>query len=265
MKKGIAYELFIYFLCFSFLLLTGGFTRMAADAAERGLPMGEMISRGEVKFEARENVWKTVEPFHFPIFQGVRIKTGKGQALVVLSSDSQIEVGQNSLFSFQHGGQFHLFQGRVSFRIPSDTELTLRAGNLSIGKPTPLEAAKTPLISPGAKETVGSIALHPNGSVTVRSIRGPLSIQNQDRVVLAAISPRESVTIPSVTASERQEIMVAQVGEYPTGEALTEEFLGLSTTTWMVIGLAGVAAVGAGIAIAASGDDDDRFYLPLCP
>jgi hypothetical protein len=261
----LLYKTFVYFLCFSFLLLTGGFSRMAAEAKEGGLPIGEMISRGRVKFEARENVWKRVDPSHFPIFQGVKIKTEKGQALVVLANNSQIEAGQDSLFSFQHDDQFHLIQGRVSFRIPPDATMSLKVANLSIGKSLPLQAAKDPLVSPRSEETVGSIALHPNGAVTVKNFRGPLSVQNQDRVVLAALSSKESVTIPSVTASGEQRQMVAQTGEYPTGEALTEEFLGLSTWTWMVISLAAVVAAGVGITLAVSGDDDDRVIISVCP
>ncbi|MFB0507329.1 MAG: hypothetical protein ACETWT_11405, partial [Thermodesulfobacteriota bacterium] len=114
MANRIAYKTFIYFLCFSFLVLTGGFPGMAAEATESGLPIGEMTSNGEVKFEARENVWKDVEPMHFPVFQGVRIKTERGLALIVLAKGVQIEVGQNSLFSFQQDDQFHLLQGRMS-------------------------------------------------------------------------------------------------------------------------------------------------------
>ncbi len=268
MGNAIIYKVFIYFLCFSFLLLSGGFPRTTAEAKERGLPIGEMISRGEVKFEARETVWRKVEPSHFPIFQGVRIKTEKGQALIVLANDSQIDVGQNSLFYFQRNDQCHLFQGGISFRIPSGDEMSFRVGNLSIGKSPQLEAAKNTLISPRSEETVGSIALHPNGSVTVKSIRGPLSIQNQDRLVLAAISPGESVTIPSVTTSGEQRPMVAQVGEYPTGPAVTEEILGLSKTTWMFIALAATAAIGGGIALAGTGEDGDDIiipYVPSCP
>ena len=263
MKKGIASKFFIYFLCFSFLLLTGGFPRMVAEASESGLPIGEMISSGQVKFEARENVWKNVEPIHFPIFQGVRIKTEKGQALIVLSNEGQIEAGQNSLFSLQPDDQFHLFQGAISFRIPSGAVMSFRVGKLTIGKPPTLQAAKSPsAISPRSEETVGLITLHPDGSVTVKSIRGPLSVQNQDRVVLAAISSRESVTIPPAAASGEQGVMVAQVGEVGTIGA-TEELLGLSTSTWMWIGLGTVAVAGGAIAVAASGEDDDRVVV--CP
>jgi len=266
MRRGFVYKIFICFLCFAFTSLTGGFPRMLADAREGGLPIGEMISRGEVKYEARENVWKTVEPSHFPIFQGAKIKTGKGMALVVLVNESQIEVRDNSLLSFQQNDQFHLSQGTISFRIPSGTETSFRVGDLSIGKSPPLEAAKGPLISPRSEETVGSIALHSNGAVTVKSIKGPLSVQNQDSVVLAALSSKESVTIPSITASGGQGKMVAQVGdEYPTGEAVTEELLGLSKTTWMFIAVAAVAVVGGGIAYFALTEDDDDEFIPICP
>ncbi len=143
--------------------------------------------------------------------------------------------------------------------------MSFRVANLSIGKPLPLHAAKDPLVSARSEETVGSITLHPHGAVTVKSIRGPLSIQNQDRVVLAALSPKESVTIPSATASGEQGQMLAQVGEYPTGTALTEEFWGLSTTTWMIIGVAAVLATGVGIYLAVEDGDDHDFLQPISP
>lgn len=266
MGQGLLYKIFIYFLCVSFLLLTGGFSSMAAEAKEGGLPIGEMISRGGVKFEARENVWKRVEPSHFPIFQGVKIKTEKGRALVVLANDSQIEAGQDSRFSFQHDDQLQLIQGRVSFRIPSNADMSFRAANLSIGKSLPLQVAKDPLVSPRGEDTVGSISLHPNGAVTVRSMRGPLSIQNQNRVVLAALSSGESTTIPSVTTSGEQRQMVAVIGEYPTGTtALGTPLLGLSTWTWMLISLTAIGVAGAGIALAVEGGDERTVVIPVCP
>jgi len=261
MRRGVIYKGFVYVLCFAFLSLTGGFPRMAAEAKERSLPVGEMISSGEVKFEARENVWKNVEPAHFPVFQGVRIKTENGRALVVLTNDTQIEVGQTSLFSIQNHDQVQLFQGGVSFRIPVGADMSFRVGNLFIGRSLSLHAAKTPLDSPRSDETVGSITLQANGAVTVKSIRGPLSIHDQHRVVLAALSRGESVTIPSVTASGKQRIMVAQPAGYPPGEAPTEEVLGLSKTTWVLIGVGTVALVGGVIVWAASDGDDDRAFL----
>jgi len=265
MSKGMGYTLFIYFLCFSFLLLTGGLPKMAAQGGQRGLPIGEMISRGGVKFEARKNVWKKVEPSHFPIFQGVRIETEKGVALIVLADGSQIDVDQNSLFSFQDHHQFTLLKGGISFRIPSGAEMSFRVGNLSIRKPLPLEATKGPLISRKSEETIGSITLHPTGSVTVKSIRGPVPIQNQESVVLATISSGESVAIPYATASDEVGQMVATDDQYPTGRALTDEFLGLSKTTWMFISLGAAAAVGTGIWLGATEEDDDDFIIPIIP
>jgi len=265
MGKGMGYTFFIYFLCFSFLLLTGGFPKMAAQAGQRGLPIGEMISRGEVKFEARKNAWKKVEPSHFPIFQGVRIKTEKGVALIVLADGSQIDVDRNSLFSFQHHHQFTLLKGGISFRIPSGAEMSFKVGDLSIGKPLELEATKGPLISQRNEETIGSITLHPTGSVTVKSIRGPLSIQNQESLVLGAISSGESVGIPYATASDDVGQMITVDDQYPTGKALTDEFLGLSKATWMFIALGAVAAVGAGIYLGVTKDDDDEFLVPVVP
>jgi hypothetical protein len=270
MRKGSAYKTFIYFLCFSFVLLTSGLPRAAAEATESGLPTGEIISSGEVRFEARENVWKRVEPSHFPVFLGVRIKTEKGQALVVLTDESQVEVGPHSLFSLQPNSQFHLFQGRVSFRIPSGVDISFRVGKLSIKKPRRMQAARGLVIAPKNEETIGSVIIRPNGAVTVKSIQGPLSVQNQESVVLAALSSNESVTIPSATAFEGEGEMVAQVYDvvsemYPTGKAATDELLGLSNTTWMFIALGAVAAAGAGIYLGVTKDDDDEFLVPICP
>jgi hypothetical protein len=256
MGNGIVYKTFIYFLCFSFLLFAGGFPRMAAEATERGLPIGEMTSSGEVKFEARENVWKDVEPMQFPVFQGVRIKTGKGVALIVVAKDIRIEVEQSSLFSFQGDDQFHLFQGRISFRIPSGADMSFRVANLSIGKSLRLQATKDPLVSPRTEETVGSITLHPNGSVTVKSVRGSLSIQTQDRAVLAALSPRQSVTIPSITTSGGQRQMLAQVGAPTTGAPE------ISTTTYGILAFLGAAALGTGLYFIFEDDDSRRVVIP---
>ena len=262
MKRGVLYKSFVYFLCFSFVLLTGGFTRVAVEAREISTPLGEMISSGEVAYEARENVWKEVEPAHFPIFQGVKIKTEKGRALIVLAENRQIEVGHKSLLSFQHGEHVQLFQGGISFRIPSGADMSFRVGALSIGKSLPLQAAKSPLVPPKVEETVGTIAIHSNGAATVRSARGPLAVRDQDGVLLAALATRESVTIPSAMVSGQQGIMVAQApGEYPTGEALTEEFLGLPDWAWWVIGVGAVVVTGVGIGIAASGGDGDDYFI----
>jgi hypothetical protein len=110
MRRRVAYKIFVYFLCLSFFLLTGGFPRMAAQAKGRSISIGEMVSSGEVKFEARKNAWKKVEPALFPVFQGVKIKTEKGEALIVLANNIRVQVGQDSLFSFQEANQLHLLK-----------------------------------------------------------------------------------------------------------------------------------------------------------
>jgi hypothetical protein len=266
MKRGFIYKSFVYFLCFSILLLTGGFTRLAVEARGVSTPLGEMISTGEVAYETRESVWKKVEPAHFPIFQGFRIKTEKGRALIVLTENRQIEVGDKSLLSFQNDEHVQLFQGGISFRIPSGAHMRFRVGALSIGKSHPLQAAKGPLVSPNVEETVGTIAIHANGAATVRSVRGPLAVRDQDGVLLAAFAPRESLTIPSAIVSGEQGIMVAQApGEYPTGEALSDEFLGLPTWAWWVIGVGSVIGIGVAIALIAEDDDGGDFFFLTKP
>jgi hypothetical protein len=143
--------------------------------------------------------------------------------------------------------------------------MSFGVGNLSIRKPLPLEATKGSLISQRNEETIGSITLHHTGSVTVKSIRGPLPIQNRESVVLAAVSSGESVAIPYATASDQISQVVAVDDQYPTGKALTDELLGLSKTTWMFISLGAAAAIGTGIWLGATEDKDDDFILPLIP
>jgi len=264
MRHGFVYKTFVYFLCLSFLFLVSGFPRAIAEAKEGGLPIGEMISRGEVKFEARENVWKKVASAHFPIFEGMQFKTENGMAFIALDNKSQLEIGENSLFSLQYGGEVHLLKGQVSFRIPTDAELIFRVGELSIEKPRPIEASERPLRSfPNNGGVVGSITLHSNGSVTVNSIRGSLSVQNQNRVVLAAISPEESVTIPSATALGEQRVILAQAGEPFEEEPGMEPPFGLESWAWVWVPV-GLAAIAIPIVIIAA-DDDDHDVVVVSP
>lgn len=261
-------KIFVYFLCVSFLLLTNGFHTMVGEANEIGRPIGEMISRGEVKFEARENVWKNVEPSNFPIFKGMRIKTEKGNFAVTLSNDNQIEVGQNGLLSFNENDQIHLMQGTVNFRIPSAAELSFKVGDLTVGKYGSLQASKKPSgVSPVSKETIGSISVHPNGSVTVKSIQGSLSVVNQEHVVLASLSSKDTVTIPSITAKGPPRVIVAQAGETtstPEAEKEKRKFLGISTWGWIGI-IGGVAVVATIAAVAASaGGGGGHAAAPVC-
>ena len=249
MKKFKAKKL-IYFLCISFLLMMNGFHQIVAEAKEKVIPIGGMISNGEVKFEVRQNVWRDVEPSHFPIFPGVRVKTEKGVAIITLTSNSQIEVGSNSLFSFDQNDQFILHQGSIDFRIPSTSEINFKAGGVSIFKSRILQATKGPSITtPTNQETIGSILIHSNGSVTVKSVQGNLSILNQDHVVLAALTSKDSVTIPSITVGGPSRVMVAQapgVGGLggAAGARKFRKFLGLSLLDWAVYGGSNLALVG---------------------
>lgn len=234
MKKGFIYKSFIYFLCISFLLLMNVFQIVGAEAKERNLPIGEMVSQGEVKFEARQNVWKDVEPSHFPIFQGTKIKTEKGVAIITLANGSHIEIGPNSLFSFDQNDRFILSQGNIEFRIPPSSEINFRVGNLTILRSRTLQATKTPSVSsPKDEETMGSISIHSNGSVTVKGIQGRIFILNQDHIVLAALSSKDSVTIPSITVGGPSKVMVAQA--FPSTGGVGAEGLKISTTALTTI------------------------------
>ena len=204
----MVFKAFVYFLSISFLLLTDGFPRIAAEAAEKGFPIGEMVSKGEVNFEARENVWKKVELSH-PVFQGVRIKTGKGIAGIALANNCQIEVGQNSLFSFDQNDRLHLYQGQINFRISPMADLNFKVGNLMVTKSNSLGTTKTSIqSSPRHGEIVGSISIHSNHSATIKSIQGQLSILDQGHTVLATLSSQDLVTIPSVLATRSSQDLV---------------------------------------------------------
>jgi hypothetical protein len=262
MKKRFGLKVFIYFLCGSFLLMMNGFPRMVAEAKENVLPIGEMVSKGEVKFEARQNIWKGVESSHFPIFQGTRIKTEKGIAVVTLSNNSQIEVSANSLFSLDQNDRFVLSQGSIEFRIPSASEINFKVGNLSILKSRTLQAAKDLSVAPaGTEETIGSISIHTNGSVTIKSTQGKLTIMNQDQGVLAALSSKDSVTMPSITVGGKQPVMVAQVGE--TGSGAGTEIGGIPETYfWVGLGLLGL---GGSIWAIHEVTKDHGDEEPVCP
>lgn len=268
MKERFVGKIFIYFLCISFLLLTNGFHTMVAKAKEINRPIGAMISRGDVKFESRENVWKNVESSHFPIFEGVKIKIEKGASIIKLENNSQVEVGQNSLLSFDRSDQLRLLEGTVNFRFPPTAELSFKVEDLTVIKYRSLQASKNPPpVSPNSEDTIGSISVHPNGSITVKSIRGSLSIVNQEHVVLAALSSKDTVTIPSVAAKRPSKVMVARAGGIES-DSSSGEFLGLSKGEWFwvaVLVVIDAALIGAGIAIYEHNKDDDHHYAPVCP
>ena len=257
MKPGFAFKAWVYFLCVSFLLLASGFHAMVAEAKEMGRPLGEMVSRGEVKFESRKAVWKNVELSQFPIFPGMRIKTEKGVSLITLEGNRQIEVGENSLLSFDRNDQMHLTQGTIHFRLPSTAELNFKAGDLTVIQSKSLQASQNPsAVSPKNEATIGSISVHSNGAVTVKSLQGSLSVLNQERVVLASLSSKDTVTLPSVTVKGPPKVMVAQAGETTAPAAGAEaeqwELLGLTTWWWVAI-VTGVVVVAVVVALAAGG------------
>jgi len=255
---------FVYLLCVSFLLLTSGFHTTLTEGKEINRPIGEMISRGEVKFESRENVWKNVEPSQFPVFQGVKIKVEKGASVITLQDNSQIEVGQHSLLSFDRNDQMHLTQGAVDFRLPSTAELSFKVGNLTVIQSKSLQASKNPsAIFPKSEATIGSISMHPNGSITVKSLRGSLSIVNQERVVLAALSSKDTVTIPSTSVKSGVKVMVAQASDPATAKSERTEVSGLSVWDWAAVGV-GIGGM-AGIAVYAGESAGGHDYIPICP
>jgi len=264
LKRGILYRAFIYFLCFSFLLMMNGFARMGLEAKEIERPFGEMVSKGEVKFEARENMWKKVDSSHFPLFKGMRVKTESGQALLRFQDNGRVEVSPRSLFSIDQQGRLVLTEGSIRFSLPVASEVSFKVGNLSIQPSRTLQASKGISIPASGDSTIaGTLSIHSNGSVTISSQEGKLQVLGPDQVLLAAIPKNESITLPSVTVSGPQRVMVAQAGETAATTQTTGTFLGISTWGW--VGIVAAAAVIAGVAIAAGGGDGDSDRVPICP
>jgi hypothetical protein len=266
MNRGFAFKAWIYFLCVSFLLLAGGFHTMIAEAKGMSRPLGEMVSRGEVKFETRNGVWKNVELSQFPIFSGMRIKTERGASLITLEGQRYVEVGENSLLSFERNDEMRLTQGTINFRLPSTTDLSFKMGKLTVIQSKSLQASQEPLpVSPKTDTTIGSISVHSNGAVTVKSLQGSLSVLNQKRVVLASLSSHDTVTLPSVTVKGPSEVMVAQASQKTSDPGPeSSKFLGIPTWGWIAIGMAvGVAAVAViGITTTSGGGG---ATVPVCP
>src|SRR4030042_2194030 len=257
MKKGLVFKMFVYFLSVSFLLLMNEFPKMIAEA-NQNIPVGQMVSRGGVKFEVKENSWEKVET-PFPIFEGMRIRTEKGEAVLALAEKTRIEIGSNSLFYFDQRDQFNLLQGKINFRIQPEVQLRFKEGSLWINKSYPLQSAKGPSVAlTKDKEFAGSILMHSKGSVTVKSAQGLISVTNDDGALLASLSTGESITLPSVVASPKSPTMMANAEPKSTGPLAEEEgFLGLSTWTWLGIAAA-VVVVGVVVVVAASGGDGDH-------
>jgi hypothetical protein len=262
--KQAANKILIYLICFHFISLVTGVPEILAQGKGRGYPIGEMVSKGEVKFEARGKVWKKVENSSFPVFKGVKIRTEKGFAAIALGNNSQIGMGQNSLISFEQSSQLILSQGRVAFRTPPSAELNLRVGGLIITSSRPLQSANGSVPGvPMSGETIGILSRSPEGALTVKNHQGNLYILNQERVVLASLSSRESVVLPSVTVKTPPRVMVAQVGEaggYYDEEELT--LLRMTLNDWLLL-FGGWAVLGGALTYAISQSNDDN--RPICP
>ena len=246
MKIGFALKAWVYFLCVSFLLLASGFHTMVAEAKEINPPLGDMLSPGDAMFESTGAVWKNVEVFEFPIFPGVKIKTIESPSLVTLQDNRQIDVGKNSLFSFDRNDQMQLLQGNIEFRLPLTTELSFKMGELT--------ATSDP-----ADVTIGSIWVHSNGAVTIKCIQGSLSVLNQERVVLAKLSSNDTVTFPSGTVKVPK-VMVAQA-DNDDDEA--RRLLGIPWWIWAAGGVVIAAAVIT--VVATSGGGHGGSHGPVCP
>ena len=251
-----------------------GFPGMVTEAKEIEFPIGELVSRGDVKFEVKEKVWKNIASSRYPIFQKGKIKTQKGTGIVTLANNCQIEVDQNTVLFFDQADRLHLSHGRVNFRIPSETEVMFKVGNLTVTKSRVMQATKSATTaSPKSEQTIGSISLNPNGSVTVKSLQGSLSILNEDRVVLAALSSKESITLPSIMASGKPRTMVAQAGEIKEERreekiagAQEWEYLGLNAIEWIAVGYAVILTAGLLYAFWPESEKVRRVeQVPSCP
>jgi len=252
MGRGFLVKSVCCFLWVPFCLLTSGFS--AAVAKETSRPLGDMTSRGEVKFEVREGIWKNVDPSYFPVFQGMRVKTEKGAAVISLANRTQIEMKTNTLLSFEQKDQLRVSQGQIEFRLSPGEALTFKVGSVVILRSPAMQADARPLAGAAKVEDIhGSIQVHSNGALTVKTNQGKLNILNQEKKVLAAVAAKESLTLPAPLldkpVGKAPEIRVAQAGEtVAAGEGT--KVLGLSGWTWgigaAVVGVAGIAAVASG-------------------
>ena len=204
-------SLHLFCVCF-FLLLIGG-QAVAAGINEIGLPIGEMIAKGNVSVEVKPDRWRQVETSNFPVFIGVKIRTEKGTAVIALANNCQMEMGPNSSLSFVQRDQISLLQGSVHFRIPPTVHTKFSVGTLSIIKSPQLHAYANPApIFPRMEESIGSLSFRANGSVFIKSDRGSLSVLDQDRNVLASLPSKESTSLLPSKGSGNGRIMVAQAG-----------------------------------------------------
>jgi hypothetical protein len=218
-------KVFFCFLCTIPFLMGGGVQRVESAVKEKNLPIGEMVWNGDVTLEVRENRWIRVEGTPFPVFKGLKLKTGIGTAAVSLSNHCQIEVTPNSLVSFPRPDQVTLLKGEVNFRFPKTGHAQLSAGALSVMRSPSLQASRSSApVYQRMEESVGTASLSPGGSLTVKTERGKLFVLDQDRNVVATLSSKESVRLPPTQVLGKERVMVAQAGgTLPSIKKLQEE------------------------------------------
>jgi hypothetical protein len=218
MNKNVACRTLICFLCFCFVLVASTVLVLAAGGGkENNTPIGEMISNGDVSFEAKGKRWARPESTHFPVFKGMKVKTGRGTAVITLTSNSQIEVAQNSELSLTQEDQISISQGTVNFRIPLTAQTKVIIGDLSVMRSPHLQASKSDApIFQKMEETIGTVYIRPNGSLVIKSERGSISVIDKNRNVLASLPSHDSVTFPSAKVFGQGKVMVAQAGDVLT-------------------------------------------------
>lgn len=173
----------VYLLLWTSVFGVGVFLPTANAAPN--IPVGELISSGEVKLAAGET-WRKVESFQNPLFVGTKIRTEKGVAALQFSDDVRVEIGERSFFSLEQKEILVLNHGSIQFRIPVFSQVTFKAGGLLIAKSRAEECV------------VGTMVLRPEGALTVKTLQGDLSIRNEDQVVLTRLGANEAITIPSI-------------------------------------------------------------------
>ena len=218
MNKNVVCRALICFLCFCFVLVGSAVLVWAAGGGkEKNTPIGEMVSSGEVSFEAKGKRWARPESIHYPVFKGMKVKTGRGTAVITLINNSQIEVAPNSELSLTQEDQISISQGTVNFRIPITAQTKVTIGDLAVMRSPHLQASKSDApIFQKMEETIGTVYIRPNGSLVVKSERGSISVIDKNRNVLASLPSHDSVTFPSAKVFGKGNVMVAQAGNVLT-------------------------------------------------
>lgn len=243
-QRQLGEKVFICLFCLSFLSLVSGFSALAAEI--RVLPIGEMVSRGEVKLITPNGQGK-VSSSTVPIFPGSTIKTEKGMATIRLSNNSQIGIHENSTFSFDQHDRLTLSKGMIEFYLHS-FEVKIQAGKLSLSKSRIQQAQSGSGSLSKDEPAFGTISLEPNGTIAIKDFEGKISVLNSNNIVVAALGPRESVTVSNISEGKLQVAQAEGSGSTSSGP---KEILGL--TPLELAGAGGVfIAVVAGITVAAT-------------